>query len=422
MNQNRRAWILYDWANSAFALTTMAAFFPILFTDFWSQATDAVTTARLGVGNSLAGLIVAIASPILAEIVVVGDRRKRGLVVAAIIGIIGNGALFFIPQGSWFWALSLFVVARVGFQAANLFYDALLPAVACEGERHKVSSLGFAFGYLGCGLLFIVNMTMVVKPEFWGFPNALMGARVSILSVSVWWFIFSTPLMRASLPKESLSAESESIQAIYSRLLSTLHYAFTHRSIGIFLLAYWLYIDGVHSLILMAANYGKILNFSNSTLMIALLVVQLVAFPSAWVLGSVAEKVGVKKVIATAVFVYLVVAISSGWLIHEPWHFIVFAGITGMVQGAIQALSRSLFSLLVPPSRSTELFGLYNTVGRFAVVLGPLLVATIGLLARRMGASEINAGRLGMGSLSILFVLGLLCLIRVPVPSHQVKE
>ena len=172
----------------------------------------------------------------------------------------------------------------------------------------------------------------------------------------------------------------------------------------------------------MAANYGKTLNFSNSTLMTALLVVQVVAFPSAWFLGVLADKIGVKKVISSAVLVYLVVAISSGLLIQKEWHFIVFAGITGMVQGAVQALSRSLFSLLVPAERSTELFGLYNTVGRFAVVLGPLLVAIIRLIARSFGSTEVSSARFGMGSLSILFIGGLLVLIRVPVPHGQMKE
>jgi UMF1 family MFS transporter len=415
MNKETRAWILYDWANSVFALTVMAAFFPIMFKKVWgANLNPSLTTTYLAYGNSIAGIMVAIISPILATVIAAKGGRKSSLIFWALIGIGATATLAFLPSGEWFIPLVIFIIARVGFQFANLFYDSLLPIISVPNHRHRISSIGFSAGYLGCGLLFIINILLVLFPEKFGLDGKVSALRVSIFLAAIWWFIFSIPLLKSKIKEEEKGSKRRTISEHLLRLKETIKFSFRDKNITLFLLAYWFYIDGVHTIVVMAVDFALSINLPSHMLLIALLVVQVVAFPSALILNKVAQKWGVKPVISGAVIVYTIISFAGALFMKTGAHFIFFAGLTGTVQGGVQALSRSLFSIIIPKERSTELFGIYNMVGKFSMILGPILIGTVNLILVKNFGSEI-AVRMGFASLSILFVTGLILFQRVSI-------
>ncbi len=412
-------WILYDWANSAFALTVLAALFPLLFRTVWSVDSGDLTTSRLGFANSLIGFVVAIVSPLLASFSGISGNRKSYLILWSMLAIIATATLAFVPSGSWVMALLLFGIARIGFQFSSLFYDSMLIDVTSPARYHRVSSLGFAFGYIGGAILFTINIFTV---QFWaqlGLPSAEFAQRIAFVSVGIWWFVFSLPLWNISVNNKNVVSidRKNRMKQTVGRLWETVKFIIGNKNIGLFLLAYWFYIDGVHTVILMAADFGLALGFSSGALLGALLAVQIVAFPSSLLLGWLAERFRAKPVIAGSIFVYILITGVGGMAMKNSVDFLVFALVTGVVQGGIQALSRSLFSTIIPQERFTELIGIFNMVGRFAVIVGPLLFA----LAHRMTLKfeilhTVPAVRIGMVSLSILFIIGMILLFSVHEP------
>ncbi len=415
------AWCFYDWANSAFALTIMAAYFPGFFKDYWSAGVDAaISTARLGFGNSFAGLCVALLSPILGALAGAGRAKKQFLVVFLCLGIIMTTGLFFIPKGEWFVAISIFIFARIGFNLANLFYDAFLVDVADLKERDMVSSWGYAIGYLGCGLLFIINFFMFSKPALFGISDTAMAIKYIFLSAALWWFIFSLPIL--FFVRERKSPTHEKISNIIAMGLKnipkTAGMIWKDKNVLIFLFAYWCYIDGVHTVVMMCTDFGLSIGITMKTLMIALACVQFVAFPSAIVFGLVSRRIGAKTVITIAIAIYIFITLGGAWILKTGTHFILFACLTGTVQGAIQALSRSFFSKMIPADKSTEYFGFYNMVGRFAIILGPAIVALSNILVHSIGLRSQIASRSGISALSVLFIIGGFLLLKVIPPKE----
>lgn len=417
MTENRKAvisWCFYDWANSAFILTVAAGFFPVFFKDFWCSGVEpVVSTARLGFGNAIAGLIVAVLSPFMGALADSGGTRKKMLGFFMITGVIATAALYFIGQGNWLWALIVFVVANVGFNSANLFYDSLLVEIAPKEKMDWVSSLGYSLGYLGCGILFVVNVIMVMNPQKFGIANASNAVRISFMSASVWWFIFSIPLflfVKETVYKKA-SGIYELIKESFCRLGKTTVKIVNSKALLLFLIAYWLYIDGVHTFVLMAVDFGMAIGLSSSALMLALIVVQFVAFPSAMVFGIAARKFGSFTMILAGIMIYVLVCSIGALVLKTQLDYIILAGITGFAQGGIQALSRSYFGKLIPSSESAEYFGFYNVVSRFAVILGPAVVGSVAYLTRKAGLRSELASRIGMSSITILFVAGALLLI-----------
>jgi UMF1 family MFS transporter len=412
-------WVLYDWANSSFALTAMALFFPIFFKTWWNAGVaESLSTARLGFGHALAGLLIALCSPLLGAMADVRFGKKRLLVLFMLLGACCTGALALVAQPLWLVALVVFMLARVGFSLANIFYDALLGDVAGPGQLHRVSSWGYGMGYLGCGLLGVVNVVMVSAPQWFGLASKADAVRWSFVSVCVWWIVFSLPLMvwvreRPPVGRGStLALMGESVRAMVA----------TGRSIGrrrellLFLIAFWLYHDGVHAFVMMATDFGLSIGIEAKGLMVALLVVQFVAFPAALVFGWLANRIGAKRSILIAIAIYVVVCLLGAALLKTQLHFMLLAALTGSAQGAIQALSRSLFASLVPAEKAGEYFGFYNMIGKFSMVLGPAIVGGVGLAAVKLGVDTQLAPRLGIGSLSLLFIGGgvLLWLVRLP--------
>ena len=414
-------WAMYDWANSAFATTVMAGFFPLFFKHYWSAGADINTsTAQLGIGNSFASLIVALMAPILGAIADKGTKKKKFLIFFAYLGVLMTAGLFLVQEGSWGWAIFIYAMGIIGFSGANIFYDSLLPSVTGEDNVDYVSGLGFAMGYLGGGLLFLINVLMYQMPEAFGLANGEQAVLFSFLSVAVWWGLFMLITIFWVPEVESSTAvidDSESyIIAGFQQFFSTFKKIRHLKMVFLFLLAYWFYIDGVDTIIRMAVDYGMSLGFDSSDLIIALLITQFVGFPAALIFGKLGQDWSVRKSIYIAIGVYIFVTIW-GVQMTQRHEFYILAIVIGLVQGGIQALSRSYYFRLIPKNQAGEFYGFYNMLGKSAAIIGPALIGLVGLVARRIlmppspteeQMFEVGqiAARWGIGSIIILFVVG----------------
>ncbi len=376
------SWALYDWANSAFATTVMAGFFPIFFKQYWSQDV-AIThsTFYLGVGNSVASLIIVILAPILGAMADTGGLRKRMLATFACLGVLATGALYLVQAGMWPFAILLYAIAVVGFSGANTFYDSLLIIVAPKKARHRISALGFALGYLGGGLLFLINVLMTLKPQLFGLADAAQGVRWSFITVAVWWTVFSIPLfLYVDEPLPNSGRRGVDIKATFTALRDTATNLGQYRGAWMFLLAYWLYIDGVDTIVRMSVDFGLTIGLSSDNLITALLLVQFIGFPAALVFGRLGERYGAQRGIWICIWVYIGVTVFA-YFMETALQMYILAAVIGLVQGGIQALSRSMFSHLIPEEKNAEFFGFYNVVGKAAAVFGPGMMGTITYLS-----------------------------------------
>jgi UMF1 family MFS transporter len=422
MTGNRKAiygWAIYDWANSAFATTVMAGFFPLFFKQFWSAGVDVnLSTARLGFGNALAGLLVALLAPVLGAMADQGSSRKQFLIGFAYLGVLMTAALSVVEKGRWEWAVAVYALGTIGFSGANVFYDSLLPRIATEKELDRVSSLGYALGYLGGGLLFLLNVMMTLHPAKFGLPDAASAVRLSFLTVALWWGGFTVFTIR--WVPEIPSGRREGGRSLFFSGLSQLADTFREirglKPVWLFLMAYWCYIDGVDTIVRMAVDYGLSLGFGSGDLIGALLIVQFVGFPAAIAFGKLGARWGERRAIFLAIGGYILITLWGAFMRHQG-DFYLLAVLIGLVQGGIQALSRSYYARLIPPDRSAQFFGFYNMLGKFAVILGPAMMAGVGLLARRwlmpssptpeqlLAVSQI-AARWSIGSVILLFLAG----------------
>ena len=412
MKENKRAvwsWAFYDWANSAYSTTVMAGFFPLFFKEYWADPHNpSQSTFYLGMANSIASMVVAALAPLLGSVADQGSAKKKFLTFFAFLGVIMTGGLWMVAQGNWQMAVLFYVIATIGFASGNVFYDALLPGLASEERVDAVSSLGFGLGYLGGGLLFLVNVFMYLKPEIFGIPDGATAIKLSFLSVAVWWAVFTIPLILfVPEPKNYENIDfNNAIRMGWVQLVQTFKEIRNMKVVGTFLLAYWFYIDGVDTIIKMAVDYGMSLNFPGESLIIALLIVQFVAFPAALIYGWLASKIGAKTGIMVGIIAYSFITLL-GYFMTEAWHFYVLAILIGLFMGGIQALSRSLYTRIIPPDKSAEFFGFYNMLGKFAAIIGPALMGTIALVT--------GSARLSILSILLLFILGAFFLNKVDV-------
>jgi UMF1 family MFS transporter len=391
----------------------MAGFFPTFFKQFWSAGVDPTeSTVRLGLANAAAGFCVAVLAPMLGAIADKSGRRKQFLLGWTLIGVAATAGLYFVAQGEWQWAAALFVIATMGFSGAIVFYDSMLLDVAAPHEFDRVSALGFSAGYLGGGLLFLINVLMTLKPAWFGLAGPAEAVQLAFLTVAVWWFVFSIPLLRDVRPRYDTAAlgAGAAVRAGLSELRDTLGHVARYRPIVWFLLAYWFYIDAVNTIIKMAVDYGLSLGLPTSGLLAALLLTQFVAFPAAIAFGYLGDRIGPKRGILLGLVVYCAVTVYA-YFLDTSTEFYVMAVVVGLVQGGVQSLSRSLFGQLVPTGKNAEFFGFYNMMGKFATVLGPLLVAVVAALTGDSRASIV--------SLLLLFVVGAVLLVRVPAGERR---
>ncbi|MDR0307837.1 MAG: MFS transporter [Chitinispirillales bacterium] len=411
LNKKVLSWCLYDWANSAFALTVLAGFFPMFFKSYYNGGQDAIrSTMWLGAGHTAAGFIIAVLSLILGALADSGMGKKRFLGVFLVLGAFSTAALFLVSQGAWVTALILFILGNIGFSCSGLFYDSLLVDVADNKSMDFVSSLGFALGYIGSVFLFIVNVLMTIKPALFGLTDISQAVKVSFLSVSLWWLVFSVPLFLFVTEKKraggTAASAVKSIANTFGTIKKTFFAIVKKRALLLFLCAWWLYFDGVNTFIRMAVDFGLSIGFGSNALMAALILVQIVAFPSSLLFGYLSQRVGTGRMIAAGIIVYIFVTGFGSFLMITETHFIILACFTGFAQGGIQALSRSYFGKLIPAEKSTEYFSFYNVVARFAVI-GPAIVGIAAMTARQAGARDLLASRIGMSSVNIFFILGL---------------
>jgi len=420
-------WAFYDWANSAFATTVMAGFFPVFFKSFWNKGADAaLSTARLGFGNAGASLCVALCAPLLGAIADKGGAKKRFLLAFAYLGVCTTAALALVAAGKWVAALVLYTIAVVGFSASNIFYDALLPEVSGNRSLESVSGFGYAMGYLGGGLLFLLNVLMVSRPETFGLADRTSAVRYSFLTVALWWggFTLFTAFWVPESGKSAVGRGGAVLAAGLRQLADTLRKLAGLRNMRIFLLAYWLYMDGVDTVVRMAVDYGLSLGLRDTDLVTALLVTQFVGFPASLAFGAAGKKWGPKRGIYVALGVYILV---TGWaiFIRSRTEFFILACMIGLVQGGVQALSRSYFARFIPQGMSGEFYGFYNMLGKFAAIIGPALVGGVALAVRAaLGAAAPGShlpSRLSIASLLILFGAGAF-LLRSVNEEHGVKE
>lgn len=402
------SWALYDWANSAFATTVIAGFFPIFFKQFWSAGVDTtVSTARLGIANSIAGIIVAALAPVLGSIADKGSSKKKFLFFFTFMGIVMTSSLYLVSKGDWPFAIMIYILSSVGFSGGNIFYDSLITGIASEKKLDFVSALGFSLGYLGGGILFAVNVWMTLSPGMFGFENSGEAVRFAFLTVAVWWAVFSIPIalfVHEPAGKESFSGLG-AVKAGFKQLRNTFKEVRHLKTVFLFLAAYWLYIDGVDTIIRMAVDYGMSIGFESKDLIKALLITQFIGFPSAMAFGYLGQKIGAKRAIFIAIGIYLAVSIWGAFM-RDKNEFYILAMVIGLVQGGIQALSRSFYARIIPANKSAEYFGFYNMLGKFAAVLGPVVMAGVGLMVRSAGYSSDIASRASISSISIFFIAG----------------
>ena len=406
------SWALYDWANSAFATTIMAGVLPVYYASVAGAGLSGNTASVYWGYTTAVGLIlIALVAPILGAIADYVGAKKRFLAGFLGLGTVFTALLFFTGRGQWLLTSVLFIAANVGFAGANIFYDSLLPHVAGDDSQDRLSSAGYALGYLGGGLLLVVNLAWIVSPSTFGISDTATASRLAMLSVAVWWTAFSIPLFLYVDEPEPRSRESHEedlspVRAGFGSLRSTFAEIRRYRQLFVFLLAFWLYADGIGTIIKMATVYGAEIGIGQQALIGALVLVQFLGIPFAFAFGSLADRIGTKRGIFLGLLVYVGVSVG-GYFISEAWHFWVLAAVVATVQGGTQALSRSLYSSLVPPSQSSEFFSFFSISSKFAGIFGPLLFSVIG--------QATGSSRVSILSLLIFFVGGMVLLWFVDV-------
>jgi UMF1 family MFS transporter len=419
-----RAWAMYDWALSALQTVITTAVFPIYFVSVAAAHVPGDGGTQLYArANTIALLIVAVLSPVLGAISDYAGAKKRFLAFFTLLGAAATASMFLVGRGDAGLASTLFVVALIGGSACLVFYEALLPHIAAPDEMDRVSTAGYAFGYLGGGLLLTLNLAWIQRPAWFGLPSgagltddqATLPARLAFVSVAVWWLLFAIPLFRrVPEPPRRLErdegAGANPVVAAVHRVGETFRELRGYRQAFLMLVAFLLYNDGVQTIIKMATAYGTTIGIGRGSLIAAVVLVQFVGVPFAFLFGWIASRTGAKRAIFGGLLVYVGISVL-GYFMRTATHFFVLAILVGMVQGGTQALSRSLFASMVPPHKSGEFFGFYSIFEKFAGIFGPLLFdVTIAVT---------GSARNAILSVILFFAAGAALLARVNVAEGQ---
>ena len=395
-----RAWAMYDWANSAMVTIIVTSVFPIYFSSVAGAGLrPEVATFRFGAATTVGMLIIALLSPLLGAVADLAAVKKRMLGGFLVVGVLAVAAMWFIQRGDWLLAALLFVIANIGANGSYVFYDALLPHVAREDEMDRVSTAGYALGYLGGGLLLALNLAWIQRPDLFGLPTGsglseadrTLPVRLSFLTVAVWWLLFSVPLLRrVPEPPAALDVgERGGASVVWTavlRLRNTVRELRGYKHAFVMLLAFLVYNDGIGTIIRMASIYGTELGIGQGALIASILLVQFVGIPFAFLFGGIAGRIGAKHTIFIGLAVYVAISVI-GYQMRTAAHFLVLAVLVGMVQGGTQALSRSLFATMIPKHKSGEFFGIFAVFEKFAGIVGPAVFAvTIALTGSSRGA------------------------------------
>jgi UMF1 family MFS transporter len=417
-----RAWASYDWAVSGMQCTIMAAVFPIYFVKVASAGLPPGRGAQqLAFANTAALVLVTVLSPLLGALADHSGVKKRLLAAFAFIGAAACAGMFWIGYGDVRLATILYAIAMIGAQGSMAFYGALLPHIARDEEIDRVSTAGYAIGYIGGGVLLALNLLWITKPALFGLPSgpgltpeqATLPTRLALASVAVWWLVFTIPVLRG-VPEPPPSREpgegERGLVAPFVRLAHTLRELRGFRQAALLLLAFMLYNDGIQTIIKLATAYGTEIGIGQSSLIAAILLVQFVGVPCSFLFGAIAARVGAKRSVIAGLLVYVLIAIL-GFYMRTATHFMLLALLVGLVQGGTQALSRSLFASMVPPHRSGEFFGFYGVFEKFSGIFGPLLFALVIALG--------GTSRYGILSVIVFFIAGIALLTRVDVDAGK---
>jgi UMF1 family MFS transporter len=403
-----RSWAMYDWANSAFQTTIIAAIFPIYFQKVAAATLPGpVATSRFAWATTWSILIVAVIAPILGSVADRAPVKKLLLGVFLAIGAVATAAMYFIGRGDWLFALILFVISNVGVAGSIVFYESMLPHIASEDELDRVSTAGYALGYIGGGVLLAINIAMMTKPSWFGLPSRDVAVRASMASVAVWWVVFSIPLFRdVREPPVRAGSTRGGLVAAVRGLLQTLQELRRYRQAFVLLLAFLVYNDGIQTIIRMATIYGTEIGLDDNAMIVALLVTQFIGVPFAFLFGSVADRIGAKTSIFIGLAVYTVIT-ALGYFMRTSGQFFALAVLVGMVQGGTQALSRSLFASMIPKAKSSEFFAFFGVFERYAGILGPAVFAWV--------VAHTGTSRNAILSVLVFFILGAALLMFVDV-------
>jgi len=403
-----KSWQIYDWANSAFAATVMAAVLPQFYSSVAGSTLNKTTaTSYWGYSNTIAMMIIVIIAPVLGAISDHSRAKKKFLAICATIGIISTAFLAGTSTGMWLYASIVYIFGRIGFAGGNIFYDSLLPHVAGPDEIDKVSAEGYAYGYLGGGILLAINLLMVLKPSLFFIPDAQWGARISFITVSVWWTVFSIPIFK-NVPEPYVAIPGDEspnpLLAGYQRIKHTLTNVRNYKELVKFLIAFWLYNDGITTIIVMAVIFGAEIGIGTVHLIGSILMVQFLGVPFTVLFGRLPKKLGTKNSLLLSLGIYSIIVIL-GYFMQSPSHFWILAFLVSMVQGGSQALSRSMFGSMVPMHKSAEFFGFYDMSGKFSGIIGPFIFGIIGQLT--------GSSRISIISIIVFFLIGALVLAKV---------
>jgi UMF1 family MFS transporter len=419
-----RAWAMYDWANSAMVTVIMTAVFPPFFSAVAAaNLAPQEATARFGIATALCIVVAALSAPLLGAIADFAGIKKRLLAAFLFLGSGAVAAMFFLQRGDWLAAALLFMLANIGATGSFVFYDALLPHVASVEEVDRVSTAGYALGYIGGGILLALNLLWITHPGWFGLPSgpglssaqATLPVRLAFLSVAVWWLVFSIPLFRRvpepprRLEPDEAVAQS-AVRVASARLRETFGELRQYRHAFVLLLAFLLYNDGINTIIRMATIYGAEIGVERDTMILAVMITQFVGVPFAFLFGLLAGWIGTKRSVILGLFVYMGITVL-GYFMTNATHFLMLAILVGMVQGGTQALSRSLFASMIPRHKSGELFGFFGIMERFGGVLGTGVMTTLTLLT--------GHSRNGILAIVVFFIVGALLLRLVDVPEGQ---
>ena len=400
-----KSWIAYDAGNSAFATTVVAAFFPIFYLEFWASTMPKVEASiYLNWTLVFCNTLILLSGPVIGAYTDINRSTKSALNIFTIIGALFVGSLFFIDVGSWLYALIFFGIANYCFCVAQIPYDKILTKITSPNNFSIISNQGYAWGYFGGGALFLLNALMSIYPSSFGLASQAEAIRVSFLMVSIWWLLFLIPLFlnfkETKTEQHSISVFSSSFKNIFNTLKSVYQY----KNAFLFLIAFFLFIDGAHTVIYLASTFALNLGLETSSIIQALILVQFVAFPATLLWGYVANKYGDKLVLYITIASYICIIVYSTTL-SSAFEFYLLAAWVGFVQGGIQGSSRGMFGKLIPKEKAGEFFGLYNVMGRAGAILGPLMVGTLLTLYGNV--------RIALLPIAVLFIIGGLLLTRV---------
>jgi UMF1 family MFS transporter len=413
-----RAWAMYDWANSAFQTTIITAVFPAFFSDYAAAGLEpADATARFAWATTIAVTIIAVAGPVLGAIADYRALRKPLLGVFMLIGVVATLLMATIGRGQWMYAAAIFMVANIGIAASFVFYDSLLPHIAAPDEMDRVSTAAYAIGYLGGGLLLVLNLAWILRPATFGLPDTVAAIKLSFVSVAVWWVAFSIPLFRRvseppAVVESGEQTDENPVRAAFSRVRNTFYELRGHRHAFLMLVAFLLYNDGIQTIIRMASIYGAEIGIDRNAQIVAFVMVQFAGVPFSFLFGLLAGRIGAKPAVFLALCVYTGISVL-GYFMTSAWHFFVLAFLVGTVQGGSQALSRSLFARMIPKHKSSEYFGFFSVFEKFAGIAGPLLFA--------MSVSLFGSSRAAILSVIAFFLAGALVLRRVDVAEGEAQ-